>query len=173
MDIYIVSCVFAITNNVAVSILVAISLYPCANISVGQNPKMELHFKFDRHCQIVLQNCVSIHTSIRCVRVPISLLYLQPWILCLLNFCSHKAESGVALFHFAFLSLAVKLRIFSYTYWSPVFFTINCPCSFLIFYTELLFKKFKLTCKFHTVWIFKLCLLHVLQIFSPKLSLAF
>lgn len=102
MDIYIVSCVFAITNNVAVSILVAISLPPCANISVGQTPKMELHFKFDRHCQIVLQNCVSIHTSIRCVRVPISLLYLQPWILCLLNFCKHKAESGVALFHFAF-----------------------------------------------------------------------
>lgn len=80
MDIYIVSCVFAITNNAVVNILVAISLQACANISGGQIPKMELHFKFDRHCQIVLPNCVPIHTSIRCVRMPISLLYLQLWI---------------------------------------------------------------------------------------------
>ena len=45
MDIYIGSCVFAITNRVVVSISVAISLQPCANISVGQTPKIELHFK--------------------------------------------------------------------------------------------------------------------------------
>lgn len=101
MDIYIGPCVFAITNNVAANISVAVSLQPRANVSVGQTPKIELHFKFDGHCQTVLPSCVPIHTSVRCVRVLISPLYLQSWILCLPFLKTYRGESDVSLFCFA------------------------------------------------------------------------
>lgn len=54
---------------------IALSLQACANISVAQTPKMELHFKFDRHCQIVLQNCSNSHSHQMCESTHFSTLF--------------------------------------------------------------------------------------------------
>lgn len=78
-------------NNAVGNVLEDIFLQACANISAGQTPKMELHFKFDGHCQIVLQNCSNSHSHQMCESAHFSTLFAALNIV-LLNFCKHNRQ---------------------------------------------------------------------------------
>ena len=92
---------FAITNNVVVNISVAISLQPCANISVGQTPKIELHFKLIDIAKLSSKTVFQFTLREMCERAHFSTLFATPDIMSLAFLQTSSAESGVSLFYFA------------------------------------------------------------------------